>query len=73
MCGPENQLLAGRPDWHKIFSEMITRVHRENPQGESIVVFYCGSPAVALDLKRLVTIAFTLYFCRRPSLAPRQN
>ncbi|KAI4329693.1 hypothetical protein MLD38_028048 [Melastoma candidum] len=40
----------GRPDWHRIFSELSTR-HR----GKQIGVFYCGPSAVARELQELST------------------
>lgn len=41
----------GRPDWEKIFHQAITRAHATNPEGESVGVFFCGSPAIARVLQ----------------------
>ena len=41
----------GRPDWNKIFLKAMARAHLTNPEGESVGVFFCGSPAIAKDLQ----------------------
>ncbi|KAA8495373.1 Superoxide-generating NADPH oxidase heavy chain subunit B [Porphyridium purpureum] len=51
-CGPQHELIAGRPDWHKIMSAAILRAHRGSPNhGSTVGVFYCGAPAVARELQ----------------------
>jgi len=42
---------AGRPDWNRIFLKAISRAHCTNEEGESVGVFFCGSPAIAKDLQ----------------------
>ncbi len=42
---------AGRPDWNRIFLKAIARAHCTNEDGESVGVFFCGSPAIAKDLQ----------------------
>ncbi len=42
---------AGRPDWNRIFLKAIARAHCTNEEGESVGVFFCGSPAIAKDLQ----------------------
>ena len=42
---------TGRPDWNKIFLKAIAKAHQRNPEGESVGVFFCGSPAIAKDLQ----------------------
>jgi len=42
---------AGRPDWNKIFLKAISKAHVTNEEGESVGVFFCGSPAIAKDLQ----------------------
>ena len=41
----------GRPDWNRIFLRAMARAHLTNPEGESVGVFFCGSPAIAKDLQ----------------------
>jgi respiratory burst oxidase len=41
----------GRPNWIKIFLKTMAKVHQRNPKGESVGVFFCGSPAIAKDLQ----------------------
>jgi len=41
----------GRPDWNKIFLRAMARAHLTNPEGESVGVFFCGSPGIANDLQ----------------------
>ena len=43
----------GRPNWNEIFLKAIAKAHqRSNPEvGESVGVFFCGSPAIAKDLQ----------------------
>jgi len=45
----------GRPDWESIFEDAIDKAHNDhssgNPNGESIGVFFCGSPAIAKCLR----------------------
>lgn len=42
---------TGRPNWNKIFLKAIAKAHQQNPKGESVGVFFCGSPAIAKDLQ----------------------
>ena len=35
----------GRPDWDKICQTAIDNAHTTNPEGESVGIFFCGSPA----------------------------
>mmetsp|Transcript_4255 Transcript_4255/g.11026 ORF Transcript_4255/g.11026 Transcript_4255/m.11026 type:complete len:1254 (+) Transcript_4255:170-3931(+) len=42
---------AGRPDWNNVFLQAINRAHRTNKEGDSVGVFFCGSPAIAKDLQ----------------------
>ena len=42
---------AGRPDWNRVFLKSIARAHCTNEEGESVGVFFCGSPAIAKDLQ----------------------
>jgi respiratory burst oxidase len=42
---------AGRPDWNRIFLRAIARAHCTSEEGESVGVFFCGSPAIAKDLQ----------------------
>ena len=42
---------AGRPDWNNVFLQAINRAHRTNREGDSVGVFFCGSPAIAKDLQ----------------------
>jgi NAD(P)H-flavin reductase len=49
----ENQddlFCPGRPNWNHIFLNAISRAHATNEEGESVGVFFCGSPAIAKDL-----------------------
>jgi len=51
--GKENQddlFCPGRPNWNHIFLKAISRAHVTNEEGESVGVFFCGSPAIAKDL-----------------------
>jgi len=41
----------GRPNWNKIFLKALAKAHQRNPKGESVGVFFCGSPAIAKDLQ----------------------
>lgn len=41
----------GRPNWNKIFLKAMAKAHQRNPKGESVGVFFCGSPAIAKDLQ----------------------
>eukprot|EP00536_Pseudo-nitzschia_multiseries_P010555 jgi/Psemu1/319877/estExt_fgenesh1_pm.C_3250001 len=41
----------GRPDWHAIFSRALSKAHATNPRGETLGVFFCGSPAIVKDLQ----------------------
>ena len=41
----------GRPDWNRIFLRAISKAHVSNEEGESVGVFFCGSPAIAKDLQ----------------------
>jgi NAD(P)H-flavin reductase len=41
----------GRPNWTKIFLKAMAKAHQRNPKGESVGVFFCGSPAIAKDLQ----------------------
>jgi len=45
---------AGRPNWELIMKQAITKAHLSDPSGcgETIGLFFCGSPAIALDLRR---------------------
>lgn len=43
--------LTGRPDWESIFHEAIREAYRSNPNGESVGVFFSGSPAIAKCLR----------------------
>ena len=43
----------GRPDWNNIFLEGLSKAHVSNPEGESVGVFFCGSPAIAKDLQAI--------------------
>jgi respiratory burst oxidase len=43
---------AGRPDWENICLEAINKAHATNPEGESVGIFFCGSPAIARVLQR---------------------
>ena len=47
----ENFFCAGRPDWNRIFLKAISKAHATNEEGESVGVFFCGSPAIAHALK----------------------
>jgi len=42
---------AGRPDWNRIFVKAIARAHCSSEEGESVGVFFCGSPAIAKELQ----------------------
>ena len=42
---------AGRPDWNRIFLKAIAKAHCTNEEGESVGVFFCGSPAIAKELQ----------------------
>lgn len=41
----------GRPNWNKIFTKALAKAHQRNPKGDSVGVFFCGSPAIAKDLQ----------------------
>mmetsp|Transcript_26207 Transcript_26207/g.56166 ORF Transcript_26207/g.56166 Transcript_26207/m.56166 type:complete len:1128 (+) Transcript_26207:122-3505(+) len=43
----------GRPDWNTIFHKALSKAHATNPRGESVGVFFCGSPAIAKDLQEI--------------------
>ena len=44
---------TGRPDWEQVFCQAISKAHSSNPdEGEPVGVFFCGSPAVARELRR---------------------
>eukprot|EP00980_Cylindrotheca_fusiformis_P007353 scaffold1525_cov142-Cylindrotheca_fusiformis.AAC.153 len=43
---------AGRPNWDKICHKAIDEAHSTNPQGESVGIFFCGSPAIGRELQR---------------------
>jgi len=48
----EDELFCpGRPDWNQIFLQAISKAHASNEEGESVGVFFCGSPAIAKDLQ----------------------
>jgi len=47
----EDFFCAGRPDWNIIFLKAISKAHAANEEGESVGVFFCGSPAIANALK----------------------
>jgi len=47
----DNFFCTGRPDWNRVFLKAIARAHRTNDEGESVGVFFCGSPAIAKDLQ----------------------
>lgn len=42
---------TGRPDWESIFREAIRKSYLLDPNGDSIGVFFCGSPAIAKSLR----------------------
>ena len=46
----EDFFCAGRPDWNIIFLKAISKAHAANEEGESVGVFFCGSPAIAKAL-----------------------
>eukprot|EP00184_Porphyridium_aerugineum_P000180 CAMPEP_0184693182 /NCGR_PEP_ID=MMETSP0313-20130426/1461_1 /TAXON_ID=2792 /ORGANISM="Porphyridium aerugineum, Strain SAG 1380-2" /LENGTH=932 /DNA_ID=CAMNT_0027151183 /DNA_START=116 /DNA_END=2914 /DNA_ORIENTATION=- len=47
-----HQVIAGRPNWHKIFHEAIMRAHNDSPvDGMDVSVFFCGAPAISRDLQ----------------------
>ena len=46
-------LKAGRPNWKAIMFDAIERAHETNPHGERVGVFFCGSPAIAVELQRV--------------------
>jgi respiratory burst oxidase len=50
----QHSLTAGRPDWEQIMREALTRAHNQshNKEGDSVGVFFCGSPAIARTLQR---------------------
>ena len=53
MCNPthDDYFHTGRPNWNKVFLKAIAKAHQNNPKGESVGVFFCGSPAIAKDLQ----------------------
>ena len=52
LYGDEKKFLcAGRPDWNSIFLKAIASAHCTNPEGETVGIFFCGSPAIAKDLQ----------------------
>ena len=50
MCD-DDYFHPGRPNWNQIFLKTIAKAHQSNPKGESVGVFFCGSPAIAKDLQ----------------------
>lgn len=52
-CGPNHSLQAGRPEWESILVNAIERAHSTNSEGESVGIFFCGSPAIASTLQRI--------------------
>jgi predicted ferric reductase len=53
---------CGRPDWRQIFLKAMAKAHNSNSNsnsnargscGESVGVFFCGSPAIAADLQTM--------------------
>jgi hypothetical protein len=50
-CGPQHALIAGRPDWEHILSEALERCYAD--RGDSVGVFFCGSPAISSSLHRI--------------------
>jgi respiratory burst oxidase len=51
--GSQHFLQAGRPDWLAIMTEALDKAHETNPEGESVGVFFSGSPAIARELQRV--------------------
>ncbi len=47
----EQYFHSGRPDWNTVFLKAIAKAHQRNPDGGSVGVFFCGSPAIAKDLQ----------------------
>ena len=47
----EDFFCAGRPDWNNVFLRAISKAHTTNDDGESVGVFFCGSPAIANALQ----------------------
>ena len=41
---------AGRPNWALIFQKAIFKAHFSDPNGATIGVFFCGSPAISKSL-----------------------
>jgi len=41
----------GRPDWEDVFWKAIRKARQSDPDGESVGVFFCGSPAIAKCLR----------------------
>eukprot|EP00978_Attheya_sp_CCMP212_P039406 scaffold204526_cov51-Attheya_sp.AAC.1 len=52
-CHPRHALHGGRPNWTNIFTEAIENAHDSNPEGEAVGIFFCGSPAIAREMKRV--------------------
>jgi len=51
-CANNHALNAGRPDWEAILTDAIEQAHATNSEeGESVGVFFCGSPAIARTLQ----------------------
>merc|ERR1712224_145116 len=44
----------GRPDWEDVFWKAIRKAQKFDPDGVSIGVFFCGSPAIAKCLRSTV-------------------
>jgi respiratory burst oxidase len=42
---------AGRPEWDSLLHQAISRAHATNPEGGSVGIFFCGSPAIARVLQ----------------------
>lgn len=47
----EELFCAGRPDWSTVLLKAISEAHTTNDDGESVGVFFCGSPAIANALQ----------------------
>lgn len=47
----EDFFRPSRPDWNKVLLKAISKAHATNEDGESVGVFFCGSPAIAHALQ----------------------
>ena len=47
----EDFFRPSRPDWNNVLLKAISKAHATNEDGESVGVFFCGSPAIAHALQ----------------------